>query len=85
MKYLIALLILGAAFTIEILTSCSHYCKPANIESGKSSQHHDTKKFRATYTRKGNFWIVTCKNMNEERKNIVTCKPPFKNGSWVNL
>jgi hypothetical protein len=32
---------------IIIFTSCNRWCKPENIRSGKSSQHHDSKKFKA--------------------------------------
>lgn len=85
MKYILALIIFCVMLIVALVIGGCASCPPAyKITNGEAARRHDLKKFRATYTHKGNFWIVIYRNMNEERKNIVTCKPPFKNGSWVN-
>lgn len=76
------------------LGSCGpgKYCKPENIQNGKSSQHHDTKKFRGMIRVKwirqeGNICQVKFENMKTSFVRIyenADCKK-FKVGVWVNI
>lgn len=96
-KYFIALVILIIMAIIALAISSCSTCPPASqITNGRAAQRHDMKKFgafqqgalqqrtfRATYSKYGSLYVITYKNMQEERKVIVDCKPQFKNGSWI--
>lgn len=85
----ITCLILGFVVTYS---SCNRYCDPANIRSGKSLQHHDTKQFKAQirimWSRQyGNFCKVRYANMKTiENRIYENCDcSKFIEGTWVSL
>jgi hypothetical protein len=77
-----------------ILASCStgkKYCDPDSIRSGRSNQHHDSKKFRGMIRVKwinneGPFCKVKFENMKESFTKIYEgCEcDKFSKGCWVN-
>jgi hypothetical protein len=91
MKTIIKLIILIAAVIWGLIaTSCTRYCDPANIRSGKSNQHHDSKPFRAQIRimwkeQYGPFCKVRYQNMKYSTNRIYEdcdCEK-FKIGQWV--
>jgi hypothetical protein len=78
---LICLLALTSLLLCE--SSCSNWCTPKNIESGRSAQHHDAKKFRVIKSHPigDGKWYVHCIRYNDERKFICECKPVIENDS----
>ncbi|MFL5810064.1 MAG: hypothetical protein ACJ749_11125 [Flavisolibacter sp.] len=76
-----------------VLAGCStgsKWCKEKNIQSGRSSQHHDRKKYKAMIRVKwthqfGNMCLVKFENMKQSFSKIYDkcdCRR-FKVGSWV--
>jgi hypothetical protein len=91
MKRLIVCLLLIAAITVLLIaTSCSRYCDPANIKSGRSNQHHDSKPFKAKIIntqRQGHSCYVKYMNMQQVTYRLYDncdCKK-FQLGNWVKL
>ena len=87
MKNLIVCIIL--LFIIVILwclTSCTRYCDPANIKSGKSNQHHDAKPFKAKITEAkqyGRWCKIKYVNMKTIGYTVCECNcKEVKLGSW---
>lgn len=75
---------------LVITSSCNKWCKPENIRSGKSSQHHDSKKMkvRVMWVKQyGSTCVVRYENMKTMFNRIYTncdCKK-FKVGTWINI
>jgi hypothetical protein len=80
---------------VIIFYGCSSgrkYCDPASIRSGKSSQHHDGKKFRGMIRVKwmhqiGNYCLVKFENMKQSFSKVYNgpdCAK-FKVGCWVSI
>lgn len=97
MKKLIIAVIIGAAlFTASLfLFSCSagsKWCKPENIQSGRSSQHHDSKKMRAGIIRvrwihrDGDIYHVRYENMQTSINRVYFRELPspiIQEGKWI--
>jgi hypothetical protein len=91
MKNLIICLLLTALIIwLLTLTSCTHYCDPENIQSGRSNQHHDSKPFRAKIKiinaqQQGSSCYVKYMNMKEITYRLYEhCNcGKFEEGKWV--
>src|SRR4249919_1669056 len=94
MKNLIICVVIGALlFTVLLFTcSCSHWCDPSSIRSGRSNQHHDSKPFRAKIKiinaqQQGSSCYVKYMNMKEISYRLYEhCNcGKFEEGKWVNV
>jgi hypothetical protein len=77
------------AFTVLIF-SCSpgKYCEPGNIKSGRSSQHHDSKKFKVIAKKQeGPFYVLHVHNMQYDGNLVFEGKLPdsIQLGKWYCL
>jgi hypothetical protein len=85
------LVLLLAFWAIVSLSSCSKYCEPGMIRSGRSSQHHDAKPFKATIRvrwihRDGPVYRVRFENMKQVEARVYfdsLPSPLIKEGAWV--
>jgi hypothetical protein len=95
MKIIYSIVLLVLVIPLFVLTSCSggkKYCDPDSIRSGRSSQHHDTKKFRGMIRVKwknteGNLCLVKFENMKESFTKLYEgCDcDKYHTGYWVNI
>lgn len=80
--------ILLIAIMTFALTSCGKWCKQKNIQSGKSSQHHDSKKMKVRVMRTrqyGSNCKVRLMNMRKQFDAVCLCDcDSLKPGTWVN-
>jgi hypothetical protein len=94
MKILQIIILVALIIWLLVLTSCKIFdpCDPENIKSGKSSQRHDSRPFKASIKiintqQQGSSCYVKYQNMKEVTYRLYDhCDcGKFKEGRWIKL